>query len=100
MIYGLTDEQFGAILQEASRFENMTRMVVYGSGARGNDKPGSDVELAVWGLDTTDACSFKIRLNKYTGMPCTFDVVCFESVNDPALKQHIIDNGKTIYSIP
>ena len=100
MIYGLTDEQFGAILQEASRYENLTRMVVYGSRARGNDKPGSDVELAVWGLDTTDACSFKIRLNKYTGMPCAFDVVCFESVNDPALKQDIIDNGKTIYSIP
>jgi uncharacterized protein len=100
MIYGLTDEQFGAILQEASRFEHMTRMVVYRSGARGNDKPGSEVELAVWGLDTTDACSFKIRLNKYTGMPCTFDVVCFESVNDPVLKKHIIENGKTIYSIP
>ncbi len=33
MIYGLTDEQFDAILQEASRFENMTRMVVYGPGA-------------------------------------------------------------------
>ena len=99
MIYGLTDEQFGAILQEASRYEKLTRMVVYGPGATGIEKSGSNVELAVWGLDTTDACSFKIRLNEYTGMPCTFDVVCFESVNDPALKQHIIDSGKTIYSI-
>ncbi len=61
MIYGLTDEQFDAILQEPSRFENMTRMVVYGPGATRIKKSGSNVELA--------------------------------------LKQHIIDSGKTIYSI-
>ena len=54
MIKGLTKEQNAVILREAERFEKMTRLVVFGSRAMGNQKHGSDVDLAVWGLDATE----------------------------------------------
>jgi uncharacterized protein len=98
MINGLTIEQNAAIINEVSRFEKLTRLVVFGSRAMGNHKHGSDVDLAVWGLDAGEARELKIRLNEYLGLPHKFDVVRFESINDPELKKHIIDFGKTIYS--
>ncbi len=70
---------------------------------RGGDKrkvpfeKGSDIDLAVWGLDENETRELKIQLNEYTNLPHKFDVIRFESLNNPELKQHIIDFGKTIF---
>lgn len=98
MIHGVTEQQNEAIRREACRFEKLTRLVVFGSRAMGNHKHGSDVDLAVWGLDAGEVRELKILLNEYLSLPHKFDVVRFESINDPELKKHIIDFGKTIYS--
>lgn len=97
MIKGLTQEQNAVILREAFRFEKMTRLVVFGSRAMGNQKHGSDVDLAVWGLDANETRELKIRLNEYTKLPYKFDVIRFESINNPELKAHITNFGNTIY---
>ena len=98
MIQGLTEEHSSAIIQEACRFKNMTRLVVFGSRAMGNHKHGSDIDLAVWGLDAKEVRELKIRLNEYLSLPYKFDVVNFDTVNEPELKKHIIDYGKTLYT--
>lgn len=85
------------ILREAVRFEKMTRLVVFGSRAMGNQKHGSDVDLAVWGLDTNETRELKIRLNEYTNLPYKFDVIRSESISNPELKQHITDHGNTLF---
>ena len=97
MINGLTEEQNTAIINEVSRFEKMTRLVVFGSRAMGNHKHGSDIDLAVWGLAPSEVRQLNIRLNEYLSLPHRFDVVRFESLNDPELKQHIIEFGKLVY---
>ncbi len=97
MIKGLTKEQNAVILREAERFEKMTRLVLFGSRAMGNQKHGSDVDLAVWGLDANETRKLKIRLNEYTSLPHKFDVVRFESISNPELKQHITDHGNTLF---
>ena len=97
MIKGLTEEQNAVILREAFRFEKITRLVVFGSRAMGNQKHGSDVDLAVWGLDSDETRELKIRLNEYTKLPHKFDVVRFESINNPELEKHIKDFGITIF---
>ena len=88
-----------AILNEVRRFEKLTRLVVFGSRAMGNHKHGSDIDLAVWGLEPRETRELKIRLNEYLSLPHKFDVVRFESINDPELKQHIIEFGKLIYPL-
>ncbi len=97
MINGLTKEQNTAILNEVRRFQKATKLVVFGSRAMGNHKHGSDIDLAVWGLEPGEVRKLNIRLNEYLSLPHKFDVVGFESVNDPELKQHILESGKTIY---
>jgi uncharacterized protein len=97
MINGLTKEQNAAIINEVSRFEKLTRFVVFGSRAIGNHKHGSDIDLAVWGLEPSEVRQLNIRLNEYLSLPLRFDVVRFESLNDPELKQHIIEFGKQVY---
>ncbi len=99
MINSLTNEQNSAIINEASRFEKLTRLVVFGSRAMGNHKHGSDIDLAVWGLEPGEVRELSIRLNEYLSLPHKFDVVRFESVNDPELKQHIIEFGKLVYPL-
>ena len=51
-----------------------------------------------------ETCRFKkltrlvvFGLNKYTKLPYKFDVIRFESINNPELRQHITDSGKTIF---
>jgi len=97
MIKGLSEEQNAAILHEACRFKKLTKLVVFWSRAMGNQKHGSDVDLAVWGLDANETSELKIRLNEYTRLPYKFDVIRFESINNPELRQHITDSGKTIF---
>jgi uncharacterized protein len=97
MIHGLTQEQTAAILMEARKFENLNRLVLFGSRAMGNYKRGSDIDLAVWGLDIDQVRELKIRLNEYLSLPWKFDVVSFESISDPELQRHITENGKTIH---
>jgi uncharacterized protein len=98
MVFGLTDEQFMVILQEANQFEKLTRLVIFGPRATGDYGPRSEVDLAVWGLDAGEVLELQVWLNEYSKLPCRFEVVRFESINDPGLKQHIIESGKTIYS--
>jgi uncharacterized protein len=69
MINGLTIEQNAAIINEVSRFEKLTRLVVFGSRAMGNHKHGSDIDLAVWGLEPYEARELNIRLNEYLVFP-------------------------------
>jgi uncharacterized protein len=97
MIKGLTKEQNDVILHEAVRFERMTRLVVFGSRAIGKQRHGSDVDLAVWGLDADETSKLKIRLNEYTKLPNKFDVIRFESISNPELRQHITDSGKQFF---
>jgi uncharacterized protein len=99
MINGLTKEQNAAIIEEVSRFDKLTRLVVFGSRAMGNHKHGSDIDLAVWGLEPKEVRELNIRLNEYLSLPHKFDVVRFESINDPELKQHIVEYGKLVYPL-
>ncbi len=99
MINGLTKRQNAAIIDEARRFEKLTRLVVFGSRAMGNHRHGSDIDLAVWGLEPSEVRELSIRLNEYLSLPHRFDVVRFESVDDPELKQHIIEFGKLVYPL-
>ncbi len=99
MIDGLTNEQNAAIINEVSRFEKLTRLVIFGSRAMGNHKHGSDIDLAVWGLEPAEVSKLNIRLNEYLSLPHKFDVVRFESLKEPELKQHIMEFGKLVYPI-
>jgi uncharacterized protein len=99
MIEGLNTEQHEMILKEISAITEIERAVVFGSRAMGNHKKGSDVDIAIFGIDASTKIAIKlaVRLNEYTTMPYKFDVLSFNSITEPNLRRHITENGRTIF---
>jgi predicted nucleotidyltransferase len=74
-------------------------VVLFGSRAKGNFKPGSDVDIALKGSRLTTQVINRIsyQLNEETIMPYRFDVLNYHTITEPALIDHIDRVGKTIY---
>ncbi|MGL5034569.1 MAG: nucleotidyltransferase domain-containing protein, partial [Microcystaceae cyanobacterium] len=49
MPYGLTENDLRYIQVAISQFSDISEVILFGSRAKGNHKPGSDVDLAVKG---------------------------------------------------
>ena len=49
MLYGLTDNELQYIVSLLSENTKITKAVLYGSRAKGNFKPFSDVDIALFG---------------------------------------------------
>ncbi len=99
MIDGLTQVQNSELLEFIKSAKAITRVVVFGSRAMGNYKPGSDVDLAIWGdgFGAMDAANFAAKLNEESRMPYKFDVVAFNTITSNGLREHIVNIGKVIF---
>ena len=99
MIDGLTQTQNSELLELIKSAKTITKVVVFGSRAMGNFKPGSDVDLAIWGdsFGATDAANFAAKLNEESHMPYKFDVVAFSEIANNGLREHIVRIGKVIF---
>lgn len=73
--------------------------IIFGSRAKGTQKPGSDVDIALkgHGVEFLTAQVSGI-LNEETPLPYTFDVVAFDTLENKALKEHIQRVGLSFYS--
>ncbi len=99
MITGLSEKQIKEITVQLVSFTNIYKAAVFGSRAMGNSKPGSDVDIAIWGvgIGPIEAKNLAIRLNEYTSLPYKFDVVAYDAISDNALKEHINAVGKVFF---
>ena len=91
------------VLQLESIFSNypeIEKVIVFGSRAIGNAKPGSDIDLAFVGKKLTVRKVSEIRdyLENETLFPWFFDCVHFESLQNAALREHIKKYGLVIYT--
>lgn len=90
-MFGLSDAQLNEIFT-VLKAENIAHAWIFGSRAKGNYKPGSDVDLAIIG----DADRIAYLLNEETFLPYYFDVIDMQSLNNQALKEHIARVGVQI----
>ena len=79
-------------LPTLARTMGADRLVLFGSRARGDHRPGSDVDLAVWGLDSTQASRLRIALEDLPTL-LEFDLVNVTDQTDPALLRNIERDG-------
>ena len=65
----------------------------------GNYKTGSDVDIALLGIDAVEDLCLKINavLNERLPLPYHFDIVCYNTVINPDLKKHIDTVGCIFY---
>lgn len=102
MKYGLRDEDLNYIIREIERYDAIEKAVIFGSRAKGNDRPGSDVDIALFGdeIDMDVVSRLHAQLEEESPMPYFFDVVDGTHLADSALKDHIERVGKVIYERP
>lgn len=99
MRIGLEQEQVEAIQQVLYSFPEVEEAVLFGSRAKGNFKPGSDIDLALKGkpLPLDDLLLFYNKLEEL-GLPYMFDLLNYASIKEPDLADHIDRVRKHFYS--
>lgn len=98
MKYGLTDEQWGKIRSVMATNPKIDRVVLYGSRAKGNYKPFSDVDITLVGNELTheDLNRIILAIDDLL-LPYQFDISIFHQLKNEALIDHINRRGIVIY---
>jgi len=98
--FGLLDSDIEAIIQLLSKHSKVECAYIFGSRAKGNFKNGSDVDIALKGtdLDFYTLSQISYFLNEETNMPYKFDVLIYENLREPKLKEHIDRAGVEFYN--
>ena len=99
MNFGLKQRDIDNIQNALIQFPEIEQALVFGSRAKGNSKPGSDVDLAVKGSKVTLETIAGLRsiLNDMP-LPYFFDVIDYKAIENKDLTEHIDRVAKKIYS--
>ena len=98
MKFGLSKDTIDKIHGVFTQFQTIEKAVLYGSRAKGNYKPGSDIDLTLYG----DALTHKL-LGDIADMlddlllPYMIDLSIFEQLDHVKLKEHIERVGVVFY---
>jgi len=99
MSFGLDESLVSLIQSVFAKYPEISKVIIYGSRAKGNFRQGSDIDLTLIGkeLDEETLSLIKIALDDLN-TPYLFDISIFENINSSDLEQHIDRVGKTFYS--
>lgn len=98
MIHGLPEVTVAKLREVLSRFPEVEKAVLYGSRAKGTHRPGSDIDLTLFGDGVTTA-----RLGEIADslddlyLPYTLDLSLFASLRNATLREHIERVGVVLY---
>ncbi|MEJ2750977.1 MAG: nucleotidyltransferase domain-containing protein [Anaerolineae bacterium] len=100
--FGLRPDDLTTINGVLARYPAIKTALIFGSRAKGNYKPGSDVDIALQGDGVTDrmAADIAFTLNEETIMPYHFDVLNYHTIANPDLVAHIDRVGRPFYTVP
>lgn len=98
MKYGLTESEFESIINILKQFPGLVKATLFGSRAKGNQRPGSDIDIAVYGpnLHFDDFLNLKIKLDELDLLQ-KVDLIQFESIENNEFIDHINRIGIVIY---
>jgi len=98
MKYGLTETTVEKIRAVFARFREVEKAVLYGSRAKGNFKPGSDIDLTLYGEAlTSDLRSAIASALDDLLLPYTVDLSIFDELDHAKLREHIERVGVLFY---
>lgn len=98
MIYGLTDTDLQKLTMLFARNRKIERVILYGSRAKGNYKPFSDIDITLIGegLTRSDVNRLASDIDDLL-LPYQFDISIFASLKNKELIEHIKRVGIGIY---
>ncbi|HEY8904589.1 MAG TPA: nucleotidyltransferase domain-containing protein [Rhodoferax sp.] len=90
MKYGLPERTVNQICAALAQYPQVERAVLYGSRAKGDFKPGSDIDLTLHGPDLTQKlCATIAEALDDLLLPYTIDLSVFAELKHPELEAHI-----------
>lgn len=97
-MFGLNSNEIDLICSVFKKYQDIDEVILYGSRAMGNFKPGSDVDFALKGaLHEETVSNVYAQLNERTPLPYKFDVLSYSELTNLSLKEHIDVHGQSFY---
>jgi predicted nucleotidyltransferase len=98
MPYGLSQEVLNKITDVFEKSENIQKAILFGSRAKGTQREGSDIDIALKGNQLNHDILKKIELKiDELWLPYEVNLVIYDSINNTDLKEHIERSGIRIY---
>jgi predicted nucleotidyltransferase len=96
--FGLDDRALALIRGVVTRHPRIVEVRVFGSRAKGNYRPESDIDLALFGdVDGALAGSIAAELDDLP-LPYRFDVQAYPAIRHQPLREHIDRVGRVLFS--
>ncbi len=95
--FGLEPETLSKIIEVLKKYPPIEKAIIYGSRAKGNYRPGSDIDLNLEGDQLDDATLLQIEDDLDDLMlPYKIDISIKKMITNPELLNHISRVGKII----
>lgn len=101
MEFGLSQTTLQKIRYTLAQHPHIERAVIYGSRAKGNYKPGSDIDITLYAgqgldIDYRELTDLVDEIDELL-LPYSVDLSVFTQINNPELREHIERVGKVLY---
>lgn len=99
MKFGLPEKLLDRLKNVFSEFEEIDKVVLYGSRATGRFREGSDIDLVIYaeGLTNDDYTRLMDRIDQLNS-PYKFDVSLHHQIDSANLSAHIKEFGQDFYT--
>jgi predicted nucleotidyltransferase len=97
-LFGLKNSEHELICNVLRRHGEVTEAKIFGSRAKGNFQPNSDIDLALWGNISVSTIAMIAGELEELPLPYTFDVQAYDAILHQPLREHIDRVGKSFYA--
>lgn len=96
--YGLLESDISQIVSVLQQNRNITKVILFGSRAKGTYHAGSDVDLALFGdnLALNDMLDLSVEIEKLN-LPYMFDLIIYNRIKETTLLEHINRVGVNLF---
>lgn len=97
--FGLEEETINKIVEILKKYEEVESAKIFGSRARGDNRKGSDIDIALFGNKLTHIINTKIFYDiDDLYLPYNIDLINFNSLGEEnTIRENILQEGVDIY---
>jgi len=96
--FGLPDRTLATVRRILAGFSDVEKVILYGSRAKGNYRPGSDIDLALFGTQLGRSTLSKLSaLLDESPIPYQVDLTRWDDIENESLREHIQRAGVVFY---
>ena len=94
----MTDNELHLLCSLFTRYKEIEQVILYGSRAKGTNKPFSDVDLTLLGIGLTRSHLNRLMADiDESSLPYFFDISIFAKLTNPDLIEQIGKTGVVLY---